>query len=65
MSGPLYISGVYEKHSQFGAIGGTNDDTDGHRGAAYTLSGKMKLAISGASNGNKQDGRGIGLRHNF
>lgn len=65
MSGPLYISGVYEKHSQFGAIRGANDATDWHLGAAYTLTGKMKLAVSGASNSNKQDGWGVGLQHNF
>lgn len=43
-SGLLYISGAYEKHSQFGAIGGANDDTGWHLGAAYTLMGKMKVA---------------------
>lgn len=44
MSGPLCISGAYEKHSQLGSVGGANDDTSCHLGAAYTFMCKMKLA---------------------
>jgi len=35
-AGPLYVSAGYERHDQFGNVGGVNDDKGWHVGAAYT-----------------------------
>ena len=35
-AGPIYVSGGYESHREFGAVGGENDDNGWHVGAAYT-----------------------------
>ena len=42
-NGPLYISGAYEQHREFGAVGGANDDSAWHLGATYTLMSKLKI----------------------
>ena len=35
-AGPLYVSGGYERHTEYGGAGGANDDNGWHIGAAYT-----------------------------
>jgi len=36
-AGPLYVSGGYEQHREFGSAGGANKDNGWHVGAAYTF----------------------------
>ncbi|HYH43377.1 MAG TPA: porin, partial [Burkholderiales bacterium] len=35
-AGPIYVSGGYERHNEFGGVGGDNDDSGWHVGATYT-----------------------------
>jgi predicted porin len=44
-SGPLYISGAYERHNQFGGATG-GDDKAWHIGAAYTFAGNVKVGAA-------------------
>ena len=42
-NGPLSVGLAYEKHSDFGGVGGGNDDRGWNIGAAYTFAGKVKV----------------------
>jgi predicted porin len=42
-NGPMALALAYEKHSQFGAVGGANDDRGWTIGGTYTFQGNIKL----------------------
>jgi predicted porin len=42
-NGPMALALAYEKHSQFGAVGGANDDRGWTIGGTYTFQGNVKL----------------------
>ncbi len=42
-TGPLNLAGAYERHVQFGAAGGANDDSAWHLSAVYALRPNVKI----------------------